>query len=97
MYLIILGLIAVGAGLLLVYYSMKDKKSKTPNAEIKKDADETDEKGKVIYLFDEEEESDSKEGSDEDLKDHKTEQTVGGEQKESAEQKEGAEEKDNND
>ena len=55
MYLILLGLIAVGAGLLLVYYSIKDKNKK--NAV--KENWEPEEKGKVIYLFDDEKEDGS--------------------------------------
>ncbi len=51
MYLLLLGVIAVGAGLLLVYYSMKGKKKSQVDGENW----EPDEKGKVIYLFDEEE------------------------------------------
>lgn len=57
MYLLLLGIIAVGAGILLIYYSMRDKKGKKDEAGIWETKDEADEKGKVIYLFDEEEDN----------------------------------------
>ncbi len=57
--LLLLGLIAVGAGILLVYYSVKDKKDKSgdsgerPNISYSTDKNSKDkDKGKVIYLFD---------------------------------------------
>lgn len=61
MYLIILGVIGVGAGLLLVYYSIKDRKPKKVD-----EHDDPKDKGKVIYLFDEDE--DEKKEKDEDEK-----------------------------
>lgn len=55
MYLLLLGVIAVGAGLLLVYYSMKDKKDK----KAKEENWDPKDKGKVIYLFDDEDDDGS--------------------------------------
>lgn len=44
--LLLLGIIAVGAGLLLVYYSLSDKQPKKVGR-----SEEPEEKGKVIYMF----------------------------------------------
>ena len=65
MYLFILGVIAVGTGILLVYYSVRDKKTKKINP----DNWSAEEKGKVIYLFD-----DNKEDAEAD--DSKSEEPV---------------------
>lgn len=51
-YLLILGAIAIGATLLLIYYSVSDKKKKKDGNE----SETKDDKGKVIYLFDDEKE-----------------------------------------
>lgn len=54
-YLLLLGVIAVGAGLLLVYYSLQDKKTKKVSKDI-----EPEDKGKVIYMFDDKDGDDTK-------------------------------------
>lgn len=85
MYLILLGIIAVGAGLLLVYYSVKDKKNKSKPKDVDEKSGDT---GKVIYLFDEDKEEEKtdieseksansapNEGKDETDKDEKPEKT----------------------
>lgn len=75
MYLLLLGIIAVGAGLLLVYYSTKGKKDNKKKQTKNWDPED---KGKVIYLFDEENDDGEKvvDVESKDIKEEKTAEPV---------------------
>lgn len=82
LYLAILGIIAIGAALLFIYYSVKDKKPIKPKKDVKpniKNNDDVDDKGKVIYLFDDDKDSDNDvkdEVGDDEKSDNKEDKTV---------------------
>ena len=60
MYLVLLGILAVGAGILFVSYSLKGRSAKNDVWEEPK----PEEKGKVIYLFDDGEKADDNAGKE---------------------------------